>query len=659
MSDNQNKSFFANLWERRVPQFVATYVGICWGILQFIIFATTRYGLNNDFIDRFLIFAMILIPAVGVFIYNHGAPGKDVWKKYEKILIPINFILALVFAGLYGGGSEMNASPTEVTVTMETGDTIVRMIPAMEQTKSFAVFPFLNKSEKDDEYWKKMAIPTLIKTDLEQDVRFFCLSPGSLEYSLESNNHSTDDNDIPLSTYIEIAKENVVDFFICGEYTNGICNVKVYEAKTGEIFWEKAFEKNSIFEIADILNKELSNNLYLESNKDHNSFTDLPASNLISDKEEVFKLIYAKRVDHSVDGGKAMLNTFRKANLIDPKSASLKSNLATAYMLNSKVDSSKLSISEALDFAENLPERQKFKIRNQYYQYNDQRDKVIPLMESWKKLYPRDFYPYNQLLDFYTTVQNTKKAKAVGIDALNNGHGSRVLKRLAGICIGRKEFDEAEKYIDEYYALFPDKKRAEDKQLADIYLKKGEFKKAREWYESISLLNPNYHDLSVKLSNVYNYTGQFEKAEKNLDQALSQCKLSQDSAAVYLQKIMVYSKTGQVEKFNEAALAHYNLLSPGLNKTTAIFTHLQLSSVYAYMGQEQRIYEMSDDIKTMAPHLYEIFNCVTDFLVSMVTQDKEKFEHGTSPDCRPILTQTSPVMDYLVKGIESKFEKKV
>ena len=178
--------------------------------------------------------------------------------------------------------------------------------------------------------------------------------------------------------------------------------------------------------------------MYLESNKDHNSFTDLPASNLISDKEEVFKLIYAKRVDHSVDGGKAMLNTFRKANLIDPKSASLKSNLATAYMLNSKVDSSKLSISEALDFAENLPERQKFKIRNQYYQYNDQRDKVIPLMESWKKLYPRDFYPYNQLLDFYTTVQNTKKAKAVGIDALNNGHGSRVLKRLAGICIGVK-----------------------------------------------------------------------------------------------------------------------------------------------------------------------------------------------------------------------------
>lgn len=657
MSENQNKSLFANLWERRVPQFVATYVGICWGVLQFLIFATNRYGLNNEYIDRFLIFALILLPAVGVFIYNHGAPGKDAWKQYEKILIPINFIVALIFAGLFGGGSEINASPTEVTVTTETGDTITRLIPAMEQTKSFAVFPFLNKGGNEDEYWKKIAIPKLIKTDMEQDVRFFCLDPASFDYELESNNYSVDDNEIPMSTYLEIAKDKIVDFFIVGEFESDNCSIKIYETKTGEVFWEKTFENNTIFEIADILNKELSDNLYLESNQDHVTFTDLPSSNLISDKIDVFKLMFAKGSDLDFDNPKGMLNLYRKLNTIDPRSAEIKVNLANAYTINSIKDSSEIAITQALDFSNNLPERQKFRIRQAYYQLNDQRDKVVPLMESWKKLYPRDYYPFNQLLRFYTTINNAKKAKAVGVDALNNGHGSRVLKRLAGICIGRKEFDEAEKYIDEYYALYPDKRREEDIQLADIYLRKGEFDKAKEWYESISLLNPNDHDLSIKLSNVYNLTGQFDKAESNLDQALKQCKLSQDSIAVYLQKVILYGKTGQVKKFNESAQKHFNLMSPGENKVRSIITHMQLSSVYAYMGNEDQVYKMVDDLKTMAPHLHPAFSCVADFLVSMVTQDNEMYVKWNTPVCKNILTQSAPTMDYLVKGVEAKFNK--
>jgi len=657
MSENNNKSLFANLWERRVPQFVATYVGICWGILQFLIFATTRYGLNNNYIDRFLIFALVLLPAVGIFIYNHGAPGKDSWKKYEKIIIPLNFIVALLFAGLYGGGGEVNAAPTEVTVTTETGDTITRLIPAIEQTKSFAIFPFLNKSGDKKEYWKKNAIPTLIKTDMEQDVRFFCLSPESFNYSLESNNHSINDNNIPFATYSKISKDKIVDYFVTGTVDENLCEVKVYETKTGELFYEKSFENHTIFQIADILNKELSNNLYLESNQDHISFTDLPSSNLISNNEDVFKLIYSEDPSQGVENNTKMLEIFKKANKLDPQSAEIKSGLASTLLIDSKVDSSKLIIAEALDYAENLPERQKFRIKQKYYQINDNREKLIPLMESWKNLYPRDFYPYNQLLKFYTVIQNTKKAKAIGIDALNNGHGARILKKLAGICIGRKEFDEAEKYIDEYYTLFPDKKREEDKQLADIYVQKGEFEKARQWYESISLLHPNDHDLSVKLSNVYNYTGMFDKAELNLDLALSQCKLTSDSIAVYLQKVILYSKTGQVKNFIEASEQHFNLTSPGANKTSAIFIHLQLASVYAFMGQEEKIFEMGKDIEKMTPHLSNVFSCISDFLVSMVTEEKERFDHGTSPTCRAMLTQTSPVMEYLVKGIESKQKK--
>ena len=41
-----------------------------------------------------------------------------------------------------------------------------------------------------------------------------------------------------------------------------------------------------------------------------------------------------------------------------------------------------------------------------------------------------------------------------------------------------KVFSLAEKYIDQYYATFPDKNKLEDSQLAEIYVKQGNFDKA-------------------------------------------------------------------------------------------------------------------------------------------------------------------------------------
>ena len=70
MSQEQQKSIFTNLWERRVPQFFASYLGICWAILQFLNFITNRYNIDNGIVDKFLLFCAILIPGVLIFIYN-------------------------------------------------------------------------------------------------------------------------------------------------------------------------------------------------------------------------------------------------------------------------------------------------------------------------------------------------------------------------------------------------------------------------------------------------------------------------------------------------------------------------------------------------------------------------------------------------------------
>lgn len=660
MDNPGKKSIITDLWNRRVPQFTATYVGICWGILQFLIFATNRYALENNLIDRFLIFAVVFLPAVLIFIYNHGSPGKDRWKVYEKILIPLNFILALVFAGLFSPGNEMNASPVEVRVTTEEGDTITRLVPSSSQTKSIAVFPLLNKGNADND-WLKFAVPQMMTRDLEQDMRMFCINPFSFDYLFKSNNVSIEDNDIPFSKYLTIAKSRIVDYFIIGDYSGNSSgfkgDIKVYETKTGDLFFQMDIASMDIFSFVDQYSKSFCDNLFLDDSGDKILKTDLPVAELISSNPEALKkLVEAKKAAAFRDDNQLARDYIDEAVALDNVSPMLKSYKAEYYYATGELDSSRVIIENALDLSESLPERQKFAIRQQYYIYQQKVDKYMALLETWRSLYPRDYQPYDKLIDYYSLTQNINKAKETGLDALANGHGSRVLKRLASFEITQGNLDKAESYINEYYKLFPDKNRLEDTQLAEIYMKKGEFDKAEEWYEAILLLNPNDHKLMLKLSEVYRRQWAFDKAEDMLYEALENTRILEDSINVYTNLILYYYNTGNVEKFNEVAARHFELLNPANQAIAAAFRHLQFGGVYTQMGQERRIREIGDIVREQAPQMATSFDCVTDFLVSLVLEDVELFEEKFTGFCKDIILRGTPSMQYMAEGTYAKMK---
>jgi tetratricopeptide (TPR) repeat protein len=603
MTKPDNKSLITELWNRRVPQFVANYVGICWGILQFLIFATNRYQLDNGFIDKFLIFAVVLIPGVFVYTYNHGRPGKDEWKQYEKILLPVNLVLALVFAGIFSPGNEMNAAPIEVQVTNEQGDTVTRIVPSAAQAKSFGIFPFKDNTESSEDDWMKFAFGQLIVRDMEQDMRMYCVSPFGFEYSFKSNNASIYDNDISFGKYLKIAKDRTTDYFVLGEFSKeeaGLAaSIEVYDSNSGELFFENNYNAESIFDIVDQFTAEMSSNLFIDDSSNKVVVTDLPAKDLITKDLEALEMLMNAKIKHRYENEYLeAIEIMKSAIALDPESPMLKSYIAAYYNSIAKVDSSKIFIDEAVELSEFLPERQNFKIRQEYYIFNQQIDKNIALLETWRQLYPRDYYPYNQLLEFYSLTQVFNKAKKVGEDALENGHSKRVLKRLATFEIAQNNLDKAEEYINRYYELFPDKNKMEDTQLAEIYLKKGEFEKAKEWYESILLLNPNDYKINLKLSDVYTQQGDLREAEKMKYEALSKVKLVEDSIAIYQNLIFFYYRAGNVDKFMEVAQKHFDALTPKGPPVGSAFQHLSLIGVYASMSQYERIDEIAGIVKT-------------------------------------------------------------
>ncbi|MGH7555891.1 MAG: hypothetical protein ACREMQ_23050, partial [Longimicrobiales bacterium] len=76
------------LIERRVPHVLAIYLGVSWGVVQFVNFLEGRYDLSPHWTDISLVAIALMIPSVLLFTYNHGKPGRDDWTRAEKLGIP-------------------------------------------------------------------------------------------------------------------------------------------------------------------------------------------------------------------------------------------------------------------------------------------------------------------------------------------------------------------------------------------------------------------------------------------------------------------------------------------------------------------------------------------------------------------------------------------
>jgi len=77
MSDNQQSTLVQDLMDRRFFQYSGTYLAISFGLVPFSELLEGRYGLENNLVEKILLFLAIMFPAIVVFICNHSRKGDD------------------------------------------------------------------------------------------------------------------------------------------------------------------------------------------------------------------------------------------------------------------------------------------------------------------------------------------------------------------------------------------------------------------------------------------------------------------------------------------------------------------------------------------------------------------------------------------------------
>jgi hypothetical protein len=68
---------FRDLVDRRVPQYLAVYLGAGWGLIEFFSFLEERFSLSPDWTNIVLFAWAMLIPSVILFTYFHGRVLPD------------------------------------------------------------------------------------------------------------------------------------------------------------------------------------------------------------------------------------------------------------------------------------------------------------------------------------------------------------------------------------------------------------------------------------------------------------------------------------------------------------------------------------------------------------------------------------------------------
>ena len=471
-SQDTKKSFFTDLWERRFFQFFATYVAASWGAIQFLEWGVNRYAIPSSWVDKLVVFLLFMLPLVISVIYIHGRSGHDKWVKFEKVFYPINIVVALMMS-MFLVNSSAEVITEKVTITDVEGQTIVREIPKQEYNKRVVVFP--TEGVPEESAWIGVGLSELLNNKLEQDMRIMVSSATSISDSYEDYGYKPFE-DIPFATKMNISVDNYSDFFVDSKFvsgTNDQVEVKVFETTTGKEITQEIIEGSDIYMLTENISEIVNAEIKLSEVEGKELFIDLPAINLISADTSALRTYMESRILLSTEPSKIneVNKLLRKSVEKDPTCAECWAGISMMQVMSGKDLTNEMD--NALKYAESLPERQQLSIKFLNYAAKEDQDKAIKLSMMWRKLYPQDSKPVQNLIGIYRRFLRIEEAKEVAKEAIEDGHKGSIYLTYANFLIQTKDWEQAEIYLKKYKETYPKQFEATS-LLVDTYAGKGQ-----------------------------------------------------------------------------------------------------------------------------------------------------------------------------------------
>ena len=577
-----------NLIERRFPQYLAVYLGVSFSIVQFITFLEERYGLSPHWTTFTLLLFALLIPAVALFIYNHGSPGKDAWTRTEKIFIPVNVLVAAVVLYAVFGKKDLSGVTTLVTTIDEKGDKVEREVAKAGYRQRLAIFNFDAPASDTALAWMRYGLPTAVSLDLAQNM---FIDPRSGPYFRERLRELgfKEETNVPVSLKRRIATEQHLPFFTDAKLSSSgaqlVVDLGVYESATGSLVERRNVQAADALTLTDEVSKAIADILDLPEAKTD----DQPVTSLLTESPLAFRsfsegyaALYIK------DSWPAAAQHFEEAVKADPTFAYAWLSLHGVYLLSNQAQKSMPPLQKAMDHMYRLPERTQYDVRSEFHFMKQDLEKAYAVSKMRTDLFPDDIQGY-LVLAIYENLRNNPDGIIAAYQKILELDPSQQekLRELGQVYERKGDFDNAIASYNQYAERFPDKKEVFI-SLGNVQFLRGKHDLARAQYEKALVVDPAYVSAMVRMADLERDLGNFDAAQKQYSTALENAR-TPDAMAQALEGLSNFhafrGQYSQSIKYGEQSAQELAKTSPAF---VPLMTRMGLLDQYIRAGQPDR-----------------------------------------------------------------------
>lgn len=521
----KNRSTAESLMHRRVPQFVGMYIAATWLVIELGDWMTARFNLPVALTTYVFVAMLAMLPAVVLFAYNHGAPGKDQWTAKERVVIPLNVLLVLGVLYFMSPSLVVEAATETVLIPDETGAIQEFEVARQGYHKDVIGFFWQNESGDNDLDWLSYGLPLMLAHDMNRVSPVITVATpfsSSVMRSELRNRGYPSFLDEPQGLRVEIARGRRSDALITGRFTqvDGTVTIDVTlaDVATGNAIGSHSFTGRDWLTAVDEISVAVLNYLNIA-----------PGSKQSDDPIGQHFSSSLPAIEHYINGQLALdidndypqgIAEFQKAVETDPEFAEASGDLSMAYYLSSDLESARTEASLALKNTYRLSETSKFLLKANRYIYDGDFVRGERVIEIWTQVQPNSTNAFNTLATISRqigTAESLQKAvtaydRLLELDPTN----TMIVREKAEVEQQRGDYSAAAGYLQAFLEQEPESGEAH-RQLASVYQALGDLEAAQVSLEDAAILSDSPLESEIGLARLEARRGLFDAAEERLD----------------------------------------------------------------------------------------------------------------------------------------------
>lgn len=407
----------------------------------------------------------------------------------------------------------------KIKTSDEDGKKIEEETPKIEYLKKIALFFFDNKTGESNLDWLQYGIIYGSSYKLLHE-KLVDVYQATFSDTMRKAGYS-DGVNIPNPLKRKISLLSSREFWFAGDILKDGNNYKIitelYSVKTSKLIKQREFIGDNIFSIIDNISLQLRYDLDIPSSHIEDTNNELLAD-IYTSQLKAFELYSTGTVDLRRDENiEACMEKYNSALQYDKDFAMVYLQLSDLYAYYKPNKMSQVC-KKAMSLIYKLPDHQKYFLKNRYFTFVEKNpDKCLKLSKLWTKLQPDNFDAHLNLADNYVRLEKLDEA-IIEYELLFRLYGTnyKILEELVDLYIRKNNYEIALNKLNDYSINFPDDFRPY-RELGKLYELMNEFNKARDSFETASLIEPDNVPTLAYFAALKTKFGDYESALSGLN----------------------------------------------------------------------------------------------------------------------------------------------